>query len=355
MDTSPTPLSHLMIELSNKGKGLGEDASPLFLVSENKQMYVVGAFDGMGGSGSTIYTNKKNSEKHTGAYLASRAVRDVVECFFQGRVAQNHSQITPSDIDLLKQKIVESLEVTLDLHSYEPSRIKSSMVRVLPTTMAVGQVIFQANQDAGVFEVLWAGDSRVYFLSSKLGCIQLTKDDLKLNNDPYQNIKNDSPLSNKVCLDSDFTINHKTHTIPNIHSLLPGLFFAATDGCFQFFKTPMHFEELFLRTLQSSDSMMVWQKLIADDLQQRAGDDCTMPLVCLTKGTFDFSAFKAAFSKRQSYLHSNIIVPITELEDTVASCNEAARQADKTLESLYEATWNVYKNNYYFFFNPPEQ
>lgn len=59
--------------------------------------------------------------------------------------------------------------------------------------------------------MIWAGDSRAYVLKPDKGLIQLSKDDLKLDNDPFENLKNDSPLSNMICLENDFKLNHKTY------------------------------------------------------------------------------------------------------------------------------------------------
>ena len=52
----------------------------LLLRSDFADTAVLGVFDGMGGSGSTRYL--ENGITRTGAYIASRLVRDLVEKFF---------------------------------------------------------------------------------------------------------------------------------------------------------------------------------------------------------------------------------------------------------------------------------
>jgi hypothetical protein len=55
--------------------GQGEDSDPI--VRHGRGLGLVAVFDGMGGAGGTVYETPDGP--HTGAYLASRLARDVVE------------------------------------------------------------------------------------------------------------------------------------------------------------------------------------------------------------------------------------------------------------------------------------
>src|SRR4029453_376871 len=61
----------------NLGKiaGKGEDSDPI--LRQGPELGLVGVFDGMGGAGGTVYETPDGPR--TGAYLASRIARDVVE------------------------------------------------------------------------------------------------------------------------------------------------------------------------------------------------------------------------------------------------------------------------------------
>lgn len=322
----------LIIDIPKK-ENAGEDAPPLLVVSDDRQKYVVGVFDGMGGSGSALY--EENGETRTGAYLASRVTKETAEQFFKEQINNENFEVNENFIDSLKGKIVEGLKEKLSKQNYEKSNIRSSLVRTFPTTMAIGQVSQHSNMLK--LKALWAGDSRIYILSSEKGLVQLTKDDLKLNNDPFQNIENDSPLSNMVYLDGDFQINFQ-----EVEETSPAIFLAATDGCFGFFPTPIHFEILILQTLQSSDSMQEWQQQIIEILKSISGDDCSISLVGLMDKTANFSEFKECFRNRSDILYLNFMKEIAEAEKNIDK---------QERKKVYEKLWNEYKQTNYSLFN----
>ena len=331
----------------------GEDAPPLLVVSDDQQIYVVGVFDGMGGSGSALY--EENGETHTGAYLASRVVKRTTEHFFEEQINNENFEVDSIFINALKEKIVENLKDKLNKQNYEKSNIKSSLVRTFPTTMAIGQV--SQHNDTLKMKVLWVGDSRVYFLSADEGLIQLTKDDLKLENDPYQNIANDSLLSNMVYLDGDFIINFYEK---EYKYTAPAIFFAATDGCFGYFPTPMHFENLLLQTLQNSNSMQEWKQKIIEILKSISGDDCSISLVCLANKTVDFSKFKEHYLKRYASFYFNFYKKIEEVEEHIAEliknqATEELAELEQERKEVYERLWNEYKKTNYSLFYTPDQ
>jgi len=109
----------------------------------------------------------------------------------------------------------------------------------------------------------------------------------------------DAPITNCIEFGKDFILNHMHHTFE-----LPIILIAATDGCFGYLKTPLHFEHLLLRELLSSLTMEDWSKNVAHAIGQYAQDDYSMSITC--NGWHDFTRMRDAFSHRYQYLNSMI-------------------------------------------------
>ncbi|MBK7637414.1 MAG: hypothetical protein IPJ13_26350 [Saprospiraceae bacterium] len=122
-------------------------------------------------------------------------------------------------------------------------------------------------------------------MSPEKGLIQISKDDLKLDNDPYENIENDSPLSNMINLEEDFKLNHKACTFE-----LPIIAIVATDGCFGYYSTPMHFEFHLLNSLMQSNVEEEFKNKLIDELGRVSGDDFSLSLTSIQ--TIEFLKFK---------------------------------------------------------------
>ncbi|MFM7681405.1 MAG: hypothetical protein ACKO7P_01485, partial [Bacteroidota bacterium] len=252
-----------------KKENQGEDAPPINLEITSKTR-VISVFDGLGGSGSTIY--EENGEKRTGAYISSRVVSKVVLDFFVDLKNQNTTyEVNNEFIENLKIQIINSLEEKLKLQKYEVSKLKSSLIRTFPTTMALINCEIEDCQTK--LDIIWAGDSRAYVLTPDKGLIQLTKDDLKLDNDPFENLKSDSPLSNMICLENDFKLNHKTFSFDT-----PLLVIVASDGCFGYYSTPMHFEYYLLHSLMDSNSEQEFKDKLKQEFSKVSGDDFSLSL-----------------------------------------------------------------------------
>ena len=86
--------------------------------------------------------------------------------------------------------------------------------------------------------VFWAGDSRAYVLPAD-GARQLSTDDLRDPSDAMANLRRDSVVSNAMSADTDFHVNYR-----RVELKAPFLLVCATDGCFGYVPTPMHFEHL---------------------------------------------------------------------------------------------------------------
>ena len=95
---------------------------------------LVGVFDGMGGAGGTVYETP--SGPRTGAYLASRIARDVVERRMLELLEPDWNLNGEAAAEDLRRSVRQALEERLAELKAPPSRLRSKLLRALPTTMA---------------------------------------------------------------------------------------------------------------------------------------------------------------------------------------------------------------------------
>ncbi len=92
----------------------------------------------------------------------------------------------------LKHAIGEDLnEYATRLHAGGGSRLKSRLIKTLPTTLAICWYDLSRHE----FTAVWAGDSRIYYFHHDIGLQQVTTDDLKSNADALENLTQDSPMA----------------------------------------------------------------------------------------------------------------------------------------------------------------
>jgi len=274
-------IGDFMIEMlsfyTEKQIGLGEDAQP---ISEKlgDDVYLLGVFDGLGGAGGKIFSLLKDFVEVKGAWLASKIIREATLRYFKdscGNSSKFFNDI-PIAVKNLEDKLFSNIKKCnseLELNN-PPSRLKGSVFKSLPTTMAVCYI--SANK--GVF--IWAGDSRGYILD-KDGLHQYTKDDLITAGDALDNSRKTSPMSNFIS-ETGFSLRHHSFSVTNYSIIL-----TATDGCFDFYITPMHFEYIILLKMQEASSFKDWESKLASAITKIAGDDATMSLLCI--GWNDFT------------------------------------------------------------------
>lgn len=241
-------------------EGAGEDSDPFILVAKNKSCAVLGAFDGMGGAGSAVRT-LPDGTTHTDAYLASRFVKDtVVKYLGQGGHFGN-----PIDEIELAEYIKSNLDSYKEKLGIVAPKLKSSMSKILPTTMAM--LSWKAFPKGIEISSYWAGDSRNYIMTAD-GLMQATCDHVRGGGDAMYNLHNDPPMTNAICQSSSFYISKL-----RLFSDSPAIMISCTDGCFGYVQSPMHFEKLLLDTLFISDDVVEWVKSINDVLRPISGDD----------------------------------------------------------------------------------
>ncbi|ABX07767.1 conserved hypothetical protein (plasmid) [Herpetosiphon aurantiacus DSM 785] len=279
--------------------GAGEDAFPILMVDEYPNCGAIAVFDGLGGAGGTIYT--VNEEEHTAAYIASRMVRNIVYDHLQSLLNKliNEESFSCSLIaSELKDIIITRMRYAIEDKNINipSSKIKSALVQVLPTTMAMLLFTKYINNQTITYNYysIWAGDSRNYILTSDYGLQQVTKDDISQDKDAFELLKQDCPLSNNIKFSEDFYINCK-----KITSDTPMILISATDGCFGYLPTPLHFEYFILDSLFKSNNVLEWRDLLNDIIKLYAGDDFSLSLVVIEWNDLDI--LKNNFKKRYEY------------------------------------------------------
>lgn len=311
----------LFVVSSEAYEGEGEDS---FCTSCSYDSAMIAVFDGCGGLGSRQYSNYSG---HTGAFIASRLVSGAVYDWFQ-----NHSRIIVSpdvqrpedfreDFSLLTARITGALSLG-QAHGGSSLKLRGSMVRDFPTTAAVA--LADNLQDKIRLRIIWAGDSRVYFLGCD-GLMPLSRDDTD-GGDAFEDLRNDPVQTNVLSSDGMFTLHSRTFGLSE-----PALIIAATDGYFGYWNTPMDFEYFLLSTLEKSVSLEEWKKHLRKEIQDVTGDDATLAAMAFHFGTFE--QMKAYYKDRHRAVEKKYIEP---LADTIPDPEEKARTLWKEYSTGYE-------------------
>jgi serine/threonine protein phosphatase PrpC len=312
----------------------GEDSDPI--LRDGPDLGLVGVFDGMGGAGGTVYETPDGPR--TGAYLASRIARDVVERRMLDLLEPDWHLNGKSAASDLQRSVQQALRQRLKELNPARSGLRSRLIRALPTTMAL--VALQRIQPGGPVwagHVFWAGDSRAYVFEPT-GARQLSTDDLRDPGDALANLRRDSVVSNAMSADVDFHVNYR-----RVELRAPFLVVCATDGCFGYVPTPMHFEHLVLSRLLAARNAEAWSSSVQTEITTVTGDDAAMSTLGVGA---DFKEFQKLFAPRVAELASDIVEPLDQLSATVARVEQELHEL--RLRQLEETTekWNQYKTGY---------
>lgn len=313
--------------------GEGEDAPPIVVLYETEnEAALLGVFDGLGGAGGRIHETDAG-ERHSGAYFAARIARAVSLAYFR----DNSPQLFDETFD--PQGFVEGLQrellIRLQRHARDlkggVTRLRGSIISTLPTTVALAYL--ETNTVTGYLGglVIWSGDSRAFVLTPDKGLKQITVDDLRVQGDAYDNLIQDSPMSNYASADRPFHHNYRVFSLP-----LPGIVLAATDGCYHYLPTPMHWEFLLLHTLSQADNTADWKSRIEQALVPVAGDDISLAL--MATGWDSFESLKHDFAARLAYLTEEYIDPLERFA--------LRRDKESGYEQLSMQLWRRYKRAY---------
>ena len=316
---------------TEKKKGLGEDAPPLLI--DKGLTCAVGVFDGMGGAGATK-CKSAFGEDCTKAYVASRIVAESMQVYLD-------THLTTDDISaeeliaIIRNRLSKEQEM---FPAEAKSLLRSKLVREYPTTMAIVTLIEHDNTRR--IDSYWAGDSHCYLWTQE-GISQISVDDLEQDNDPMENLHNDSPISNCICVERDFRINHIQIPLPKE----PVIILTATDGCFGYYQTPMHFDYILNFTLQKAKDENDWEQLLRSEFLKVTGDDCSLSLIAV--GYDSFEQLKKSMKSCPIAGFSKIV----EQEETIAWTREQLERAEKQYQCDIAEGWNAYKTSYMKYIN----
>jgi hypothetical protein len=318
-----------------KVPGEGEDSDPI--VRDGRELGLVAVFDGMGGAGGTVYETPDGPR--TGAYLASRVARDVVEERMLALLDPEWNLDGPAAARDLRRSVKHALADTLTGLNAPASGLRSRLLRALPTTMAL-MALQRREPRMGHWagHVFWSGDSRVYVFDPVTGAHQLTRDDLRDQGDALVNLRQDSVVSNAMSADVDFVVHHH-----QVELTAPFLAVAATDGCFGYLRTPIHFEHLVLASLRDSTETESWSRLLQQRIAVITGDDAAMAVLGVGA---DHGEFRQLFATRTAEIEQRCVVPLDELESEVGRAEQAVAEARRRRGALQTSLWAAYKPEY---------
>jgi serine/threonine protein phosphatase PrpC len=312
----------------------GEDSDPI--LRDGPDLGLLGVFDGMGGAGGTVYETPAGPR--SGAYLGSRIARDVVESRMVQLLVPDWNLKGAAAAEDLRRSVQEALQSAVADLKAPQSRLKSRLLRALPTTMAViGLQRAGRNGATWACHAFWAGDSRAYVLTAE-GAKQLTLDDLRDTGDALENLRRDSVVSNAMSADVDFTVQYR-----RIDLEAPFLLVCATDGCFGYLPSPMHFERLLLEALSSARSVEGWSKAVQREIAAVTGDDASMAV--LGVGT-DLAGFKRMLAPRLRALEEEFVRPVDELASAVQRAEQDLAALRQRQAADLAARWTRYKGAY---------
>ncbi|MGM9567688.1 MAG: hypothetical protein ACI3W6_05880 [Clostridia bacterium] len=292
-----------VIELSAPAiEGQGEDAYGSYLEEQGCSFAV---FDGCGGSGGRRYAAFQG---HSGAYVASRlAMRDYFRWyirFLKLNVELNGDTIA-ENLPALKKRFCKRLSHCreyADSYEQKSSSVSGTLMKDFPTTMSA----VLCDYYNGVFSAgfLWAGNSRGYVLGEN-GLVQITVDDIAGTVDAMDCLRKDPPLTNFISAEGDFELRGLHYELA-----LPVILITATDGCFDYFPSPMHFEYMLISAMAEADSYDGWRENIRGILTENASDDFSVVIGCF--GYADFETMKNSFRPRLQYLWQDYIEPLMQ-------------------------------------------
>jgi serine/threonine protein phosphatase PrpC len=320
----------------NLGKVLdhGEDSDPI--LRDGPDLGLLAVFDGMGGAGGTVY--ETDDGPRSGAYLASRIARDVVEQRMLQLLVPDWNLKGEAAADDLRRSVQQALQDRLTELKAPKSGLRSRLLRALPTTMAV--IALQRTSRGGsrwLAHVFWAGDSRAYVFEPG-GARQLMTDDLRDPSDAMANLHHDSVVSNAMSADTDFHVNYR-----RVELEAPFLLVCATDGCFGYLPSPMHFEHLVLAPLTSTRTAQAWSGAVQREISAVTGDDAAMAVMAVGA---DLAELQRLYAPRVKELEQQFTTPIDELGRSVQRAEQELQRLRQRQLDETQQLWSRYQPGY---------
>ena len=272
--------------------GIAEDAPAL--AEQRDEVGLVGVFDGLGGAGARAVDGEDG--RRSSAYYAARSARAAVaERFAAGRVDPSAAarELSRAIAGALAERHAASPPI--------PGLVRSRLIRSFPTTAAL--LMAAPGEDATQALAMWAGDSRCYAMTPGAGLQQLSRDDSAGGCDAEQG--EGARMTNVLCADRPGRLNGAARRIGG-----PALLFAATDGAYACFSSPMHFELALLDALANAACEEQWTAAIAAQVAPRADDDVS--LAAMFVGWRSIPAAAACFAPRRERLRGLLRAPVAQ-------------------------------------------
>jgi serine/threonine protein phosphatase PrpC len=269
----------LSIEVST---GKGEDKDLVY--DDNSEFITMAVFDGLGGRSAGF-------DGMTGGQVASSEASIICK-----QILKQWNPVLTQDTAIdIQQRICQSLRSLVE-SKMSKSRLSGTLTgKRLCTTIALASVAkeIDPNNNSCEVKLAWMGDSRIYFLSPNHGLQQLTVDDLEVDKDAFQMIREDPPMSQY--LTADIPTKWQIHFVEEKLEER-GCILVCTDGCFQYLPSPWDFENLLLQTLHDSQTISAWQELLAQRYQEIKQDDISLILYPI--GFSSFEDLKQSYQPR---------------------------------------------------------
>ena len=153
-----------------------------------------------------------------------------------------------------------------------------------------------------------------------------------------QNLIQDAIMSNCLSASADFVLRERRFPLPP-HCVL----IAATDGCFGYVQTPLHFEYMLLSTMRNARSFPEWEERLGAAIIQVTSDDSTLSAVAI--GWPDFAAFQKRFADRSQWC-ARQVQALDAKRGTVDRLEKELGQAREELTTLTRNLWEEYRRTY---------
>ena len=167
---------------------------------------------------------------------------------------------------------------------------------------------------------------------------QLSVDDLRDQGDAMANLERDSVISNAISADTDFRINHR-----RVALTAPFFLVSATDGCFGYLRSPMHFEEIVLRALATATSEETWSAALQSEIAAVTGDDAAMATIAVGA---DLATLQRLHAPRLAEVSEQYTAPMDRLVEQVGEAERALLELQQRRAADTAARWRRYRATY---------
>ena len=336
-----------------KSGPISEDAPPLFMSNPTAQCFVIGAFDGLGGSGARVLeteTGRVTSAAHAARLAANTTAAVLSELGFMrsppsGASPSFASRWTGAAAfrDILNDRLRTDFKREADGIEPAVAALRGTLTRRLPPTACL--LVVEAGSREHRVSAIWAGDSRAYIWTSERGLIQLSRDHARVDQDAFSSIRQDVPMTNFVGPDIPFHLDLHQAIVPT-----PLLAICCSDGAFNYFPSPMEFEQAILVSILESDGPPQMTENLRLCIRENTKDDVTLVLVVVNMGSWQnlCSRARARWEKL-----APLLAPIrsdARRAETATRVWLAAKDeheaATAKLEEVRVSGWDAYRRDY---------